>query len=65
MTEQISIGRRTQGGKGGTRKIGRAGRKPAHKRYNAEQRWIKNKAKRIKKELKRQAYFLTRKAVVV
>ena len=62
MAEIITIGRRKQGGSGGTRKIGRAGRKPAHKRYNSEMRWIKNKAKRIKKEAKRQAYFLTRKA---
>jgi len=55
VTEIITVGRQKKSGKGGTRKIGRAGRKPAHKRYNAEMRWLKNKEKRIKKEAKRQA----------
>jgi len=32
------------------RKYGRAGRKPSHKRYNAERRWEKNKARRIAKQ---------------
>lgn len=34
-------------GKGGTRKIGRKGRKPTHQRYNNEGRFEKNKIKRI------------------
>ena len=38
----------TGGQKG--RKIGRAGRKPAHKRYNVEMRWLKNKARKIAKQ---------------
>jgi len=51
----LSTGRRGRG-KGGkkNRKHGRMARKPAHKRYNAEHRWVKNKAKRIAKEIKRQ-----------
>lgn len=39
----------------GNRKHGRSMRKPAHKRYVAEKRWISNKKKRIAKEAKRQA----------
>jgi hypothetical protein len=35
---------------GGGRKIGRAGRKPAHQRYNLERRWEKNKARKIAKQ---------------
>lgn len=35
---------------GNSRKVGRAGRKPAHKRYNNERRWEKNKARRIAKQ---------------
>jgi len=50
----------SQGGKG-SRKYGRTGRKPAHKRYNSEKRWLKNKAKRIEKEKKRQARLLKRR----
>lgn len=38
----------------GDRKHGRQERKPAHKRYNAEKRWIKNKERKIEKEEKRQ-----------
>jgi hypothetical protein len=46
------------------RKIGRATRKPAHKRYISEQRWVKNKERKIakqkrleeKKRLKKQSY---------
>lgn len=30
-----------------SKKVGRSARKPAHKRYVAEKRWLKNKAKRI------------------
>jgi hypothetical protein len=41
---------------GGARKHGRMARKPAHKRYNAAHRWEINKARRIAKEKKRQAY---------
>ena len=35
------------------RKFGRGLRKPAHNRYTSEMRWIKNKAKGLKKHLKR------------
>ena len=48
------------GGKG-ARKHGRMGRNPSHNRYNTEQRWVKNKAKRIEKERKRQERFEKRK----
>jgi hypothetical protein len=46
--------------KGGkkNRKFGRAGRRPAHKRYNAEKRWEQNKAKKLekhKRKLKKKA----------
>jgi len=51
----IILPKKTKIGKGGTKKIGRMARKPAHQRYNAEQRWIKNKEKRIAKEAKRRA----------
>jgi hypothetical protein len=40
------------------RKFGRAGRKPAHLRYNAEKRWVKNKERKqakIRKILARKA----------
>ena len=37
-------------GGGGARKIGRSARKPAHKRYNAEMRWVKNKMRKVKKQ---------------
>ena len=37
-------------GSGGSAKIGRSARKPAHKRYNSEMRWLKNKARRIAKQ---------------
>jgi len=56
-----TIRKRSKSG-GGKRKIGRAGRKPAHKRYNTEKRWIKNKEKKIAKEAKRQARFKAKKA---
>lgn len=46
---------------GGSKKIGRMSRKPAHKRYNAEQRWEKNKERRLKKAAKRAAYLKARK----
>lgn len=41
--------------KKGSKKIGRAARKPAHNRYNSERRWEKNKLRKIEKEKKRQA----------
>lgn len=44
-------GRQRRGGKK-NRKHGRWSRKPSHKRYVAERRWIKNKARRIKKYMK-------------
>lgn len=37
-----------KGGKKG-RKVGRKNRRPGHKRYNEEKRWLKNKARRILK----------------
>lgn len=52
---------RSRRGKNGTKKYGRMARKPAHKKYNAEKRWIKNKEKRLKKELKRQERLKARK----
>ena len=43
--------------KGGKRhrKYGRAGRRPAHKRYNAEERWVRNKERRIAKQARLEA----------
>ena len=50
------------------RKYGRAGRRPSHKRYNAEQRWVKNKARSIakqaRKESKKRAKLEARKASI-
>lgn len=43
------------------RKHGRMSRKPAHKRYNAEERWKVNKARKIAKEARRQARLKSRK----
>jgi hypothetical protein len=37
------------------RKYGRAGRRPSHNRYNMEERWEKNKARRIAKQAKKEA----------
>lgn len=37
------------------RKYGRAGRRPSHKRYNMEERWLKNKARRIAKQARKEA----------
>ncbi len=42
----------TKVGKGGTRKINRMGRKPAHVKYNASRRWERNKIKKIAKAAK-------------
>ena len=50
---------------GGSKKIGRAARKPAHKRYNTEGRREKNKARKatkIAKDLERKAARKTRQA---
>lgn len=43
--------------KGGkkNRKYGRAGRRPSHKRYNIEERWAKNKERRIAKQVSKEA----------
>lgn len=49
-------------GKGGKAKIGRMARKPSHNRYTMEQRWEKNKARRIAKEAKRAAKKAQKKA---
>ena len=40
---------------GGARKYGRGMRKPAHNRYTIEQRWIKNKERKIAKQAKLEA----------
>jgi hypothetical protein len=53
--------KKRKAGKGGTRKIGRMARKPAHQRYNAEMRWKRNKQRKIEKERKRQAKLNARK----
>lgn len=37
---------------GGARKLGRGMRKPSHNRYTMEQRWIKNKERRVVKQAK-------------
>jgi len=39
---------KSKGGKK-NRKYGRSARKPSHKFYNLEQRWLKNKARKIAK----------------
>lgn len=38
---------------GGSRKIGRWKKKPANKRYLAERRWAKNKARRIARYMRK------------
>jgi hypothetical protein len=40
--------------KSGQKKVGRMSRKPAHSRYNSEERWKTNKAKRIAKQKKKE-----------
>ena len=47
-------GKARKGGKK-NRKFGRAGRRPSHKRYNNEKRWIKNKERKITKQAKKEA----------
>lgn len=61
MADIILTTRNRSRKKGGSRKVGRANRKPSHKRYNAEGRREKNKAKRIAKEKKRQERSAKRK----
>ena len=41
--------------KGGkkNRKFGRKKRRPSHNRYNSSERWLKNKAKKIAKQMKK------------
>jgi protein required for attachment to host cells len=43
-----------QGGKK-SRKIGRSSRKPSHNRYNAQERWVRNKERRMAKQAKKEA----------
>ena len=40
---------------GGARKIGRGMRKPSRQRYTMEQRWVKNKERKIAKQAKLEA----------
>lgn len=51
------------------RKYGRAGRKPSHNRYNMEMRWMKNKARSIgkqhRKEVKKRAKLEARKVLAL
>jgi len=37
------------------RKYGRSDRRPSHTRYNMEERWAKNKARRIAKQARKEA----------
>ena len=46
---------------GGARKIGRGMRKPSRQRYTMEQRWIKNKERRVEKQAKLEAKQKVRK----
>ena len=46
---------------GGARKIGRGMRKPARQRYTMEQRWVKNKERKIAKQAKLEAKKKARK----
>lgn len=48
MVEKIVIGKKASGGKG-SKKIGRSKKKPAHARYNNENRRDKNKDKKAAK----------------
>ncbi len=38
---------------GGAKKIGRSARSPSHARYVAEQRWEKNRSRKLARHLKR------------
>jgi hypothetical protein len=55
MSKAVKIGQKG-------RKIGRAGRKPAHKRYNTEMRWMKNKERRIAKQARFEAKKASKKS---
>ena len=46
---------------GGARKIGRGMRKPPRQRYTIEQRWVKNKERKIVKQAKLEAKQKARK----
>ena len=46
---------------GGARKIGRGLRKPSRQRYTMEQRWIKNKERKVAKQAKLEAKKKARK----
>ncbi len=46
---------------GGARKIGRGVRKPSRQRYTMEQRWIKNKERKVAKQAKLEARKKARK----
>lgn len=45
----------TQKGGQKNRKYGRAGRRPSHNSYNVQERWIKNKARTIAKQARKEA----------
>lgn len=46
---------KTQSTGGKNSKFGRASRRPSHNSYNLEQRWAKNKARRIAKQARKEA----------
>lgn len=46
---------------GGARKIGRGMRKPSRQRYTMEQRWVKNKERKVAKQAKLEAKKKARK----
>jgi len=54
------LGTKSKSG-GGKRKYGRAARKPAHLRYNAEMRWFKNKERKRRKQEKLEKKALLKK----
>jgi hypothetical protein len=57
---------KTEGrGKGGKRKIGRSFKSPAHQRYTAESRWVKNRRKKIARHIKRHPNDMVAKTAVV
>jgi len=50
-----------KGGKKG-RKVGRQRKSLSHQRYTAEKRWITNRARRVKRNINRQAILKARSA---
>lgn len=52
LMELISKGKARRRGKK-NRKFGRAARRPGHTRYLNENRWLKNKLKRLKRQVKK------------